>query len=133
MKITIRNIVRLVTLVPLGLFLLYCVYFSATHEASPKYNDCGVVVSKSNDEVPIKHGTRTELYLNVQFDKTGFRSIECEPTTYFKYQKGDRVCFDLNQKISISHRIYTSIGWTVMIIGGLVLWVLLAGYIFRND
>jgi hypothetical protein len=131
-KMKTRNIVRMVTFVPLGLLILYSIYYALTHDPHPRYKDCGVVVSKSNDEVPIKHGSKTELYLNIQFDKSGFRSIECEPTTYFKYQKDERVCFNLRQKTSVSHIIYTLIGWVVMFIGGLIWLVLFVMYLTGN-
>ena len=80
------------------------------------YGDCGFIVSRSTDEIVIKHGTRTELYLNVQFDKSGFKSIDVSPTTYFKYKKGDRVCFDLHKDIPLKQMIFTIIGEMVIFI-----------------
>ncbi len=112
MKLTIRNIVRIITLAPLTIYLLYCVCFFIVYPLHPKYNDCGKIISKSNDEVAIKHGSRTELYLNIQFNKTGFKSIEVSPTTYFKHSIGATICFDLDKETS---RWYT----TSIFVGGL--------------
>ena len=93
----IKNIVRIITLIPLSLYFIYCSYFVITNFNENTYIDCGTVISRLSDEINIKHGTKTELYLNVQFDKSGFRSIECTPTTYFSKKKGDDVCFKLKK------------------------------------
>lgn len=60
-----------------------------------RVSQTGTVISKSQDEVTIKYGTETELYLNIQFDNVGFKSIEVEPTTYFGSDVGERVSFGL--------------------------------------
>jgi hypothetical protein len=60
-----------------------------------RVSQTGTVISKSQDEVTIKYGTKTELYLNIQFDNVGFKSIEVEPTTYFGSDVGERVSFGL--------------------------------------
>ena len=86
-KELIRKIVRITTLSIVGTYLTFCVYFFLTHPAHPKYLDCGKVVSKSQDEVVIKYGTRTELFLNVQFKKTGFKAVEVNATDYFGTKK----------------------------------------------
>lgn len=63
-KIEWRNIVRFLTLIPLSLYLIFCCYHFI-NESRPTYLDCGKVISRSNDEVRIKSGTQTELYLNI--------------------------------------------------------------------
>lgn len=69
-----------------------------------KESQTGTVISKSQDEVTIKYGTQTELYLNIQFDKLGFKSIEVEPTTYFGSNVGERVTFRLTkEKTNLEH------------------------------
>lgn len=85
---------RKIVLVLLTMYLTYCTYFFITN-AYRTYLDCGKVVSKSNDELNIKHGTRTVLYLNIEFEKSGFKSIKSEPTLYFSKKVGDTVCFNL--------------------------------------
>ena len=96
----LKNIVRILLLTPLAMYLLYCCFHFILFENRPQYLDCGTVVSRSNDEVAIKHGTQTNLYLNVQFENSGFRSIECSPTTYFSKKVGDKVCFKLDKPVS---------------------------------
>jgi hypothetical protein len=76
-----------------------------TNENCPKYLDCGKVISKSNDEVIIKRGSKTNLYLNVQFKQSGFISVESNQTTYFSHNVGDNVCFYLNKHMPQSHYI----------------------------
>lgn len=99
MKISLKHIIAFSIVGIVVLFLLYCLfYFLFTDLKATKYLDCGKVISKSNDEIPIKYGTKTQLYLNVQFDKTGFKSVLCDPTTYFKYKVGENVCFNLYDK-----------------------------------
>lgn len=113
---TIKNILRIVTLSVLGIYFSHCVYYFLTNEARPKYKDCGIVVSKSSDEVIIKRGSRTELYLNIQFEKSKFRSVNVEPTTYFSNNVGDYVCFYLDKELSILHNIQIIIGATVLLL-----------------
>lgn len=105
-------------------FLMYCVYHFITNGFRPTYLDCGKIISKSNDVVPIKHGSRTVLYLNVQFNKSGFYSVECDPSTYFSKQIGDNVCFNLDQKISNWFIIRNILGFGFLII----VCVLILGY-----
>ena len=129
MKFTTKNVVRMVVLVPLSFFLIFCSYIFLAKQDMLKYVDCGTVVSKSNDEVAIKHGSQTLLYLNVQFEKAGFKSIGCSPTTYFSRKVGDRVCFELENKSATVYRIYSTIGLmflaTVAIMGvvGLIVYI----------
>lgn len=129
----IKKIARIVVLIPIAIYLLYCAYYSITEDMYPKYNDCGEIISKSNDEVAIKHGVKTELYLNIQFDNNGFRSIECNPTTYFNHNKGERVCFDLEKETSSIHKLNFMFGGIVIIGGGLFSIVCLFVYLFTND
>lgn len=69
-----------------------------------KESQTGTVISKSQDEVTIKYGTETKLYLNIQFDNLGFKSIEVEPTTYFGSEVGERVTLGLTkQKTNLEH------------------------------
>lgn len=112
-KHKIRNFFRIIILVPIALFLLYCTYFFIENPTHPTYLDCGKVISKSTDEVAIKYGTQTKLFLNVQFEKSGFRSIECEPTTYFGTKTGKKVCFNLHQETSLWYGLKSLIGVSV--------------------
>ena len=92
MKNKKKTIVRVVTAAIFLLFTAHCAWHIATTEREIKVFACGVVVSKSNDEVSIKYGVKTELYLNINFNNLGFLSKKVPPTTYFKYNKGDRIC-----------------------------------------
>lgn len=97
--ISISDLIRYVILTVFGIamfvFSIYsAIYFIKTPHIE-RTSQVGTVISKSQDEVTIKHGTQTELYLNIQFDNVGFKSIEVEPTTYFGSAVGERVSFGL--------------------------------------
>lgn len=80
-------------------FCTYCSFeFIYDEFIKKKEIDCGVIISHSSDEISIKHGVSTELYLNIQFEKQGFISKEVSPTLYFKYENGDKICFTINEK-----------------------------------
>lgn len=130
-EINFKNIVRIITALAVGIYLSYCVYYFMTNETHPKYKDCGVIVSKSSDEVIIKHGTRTDLYLNIQFEKSEFRSVNVDPTTYFSNKKGDYVCFYLNQTQSISHNIHMIVAMTTLVIIGILSLSMFLIYLFN--
>jgi hypothetical protein len=91
------------------------------------------LVSKSNDEVTIKRGVKTQLYLNIQFNKSGFRSIECNPTTYFSKQVGDNVCFNLEKDTSAWYFINNLIGLFVLVILTLIVTVLFVTWLMPDS
>ena len=132
-KMTFRNIVRLIVLVPIGIFLLYSLAYFGNNKLRPEYLDCGKVVSKSNDEVAIKYGVKTELYLNIQFEKSGFRSIECNPTTYFSKKVNERVCFYLDEKTTALHKILFISGGITLAIVGIIVLVFLIMYLLPEN
>ena len=132
MKINIKNIIRLIILLPLSIYLLYSVYYFITNDIKPTYIDCGIVKSKSYDDVVIKYGTKTELYLNVQFEKTGFKSIECSPTTYFSKNIGDNICFELNKDTTFQHKIISISGLLILSILGSILIGIIIWYIIPD-
>lgn len=129
----IKNIVRVVILTPVLTYLFYCVYHLLSNEYNPTFLDCGIVISRSTDEIAIKHGSKTELYLNVQFKKSGFKSINCEPTTYFKYKKGDNVCFNIDKDMGKWYNINNSVGLIVLVILTIMLVLFLLFYYLLPD
>ena len=123
-----KKVITLPIIVITGLFLVFCTLYFLFTDLKVTYPDCGKVVSKSSDEVAIKHGSKTELYLNVQFQKSGFRSVLCEPTTYFQYKIGDKVCFNIEDDVANSGFLHfcKGVGFftvctVVFIVGGHVL------------
>lgn len=126
--------IKYLLLVTAILFSGYSVAISIDYLITEKtYMDCGLIVSRSTDEIVIKHGTRTDLYLNVQFDKSGFRSIKVNPTTYFKYKKGERICFDLKKEISIKQMILITIGEMVIVLCLIVVIFLFFNWLFTES
>ena len=69
--------------------------FSSFLENNTEHEYTGVVLSKSTDEVQIKYGTRTDLYLLMQFENRA-RAIEVSPTTYLSSEVGDELTFKLD-------------------------------------
>jgi hypothetical protein len=96
-----------------------CLFF-IVNPAHPTRPDCGKVISKSQDEVVIKYGTETKLYLNVQFDKEGFKAVNVSPTTYFDTKNGKRVCFDLYLPVSDWYMLRLVFGILFLIVGGVI-------------
>lgn len=112
---------------PFILFSMYSVYYCIVNDRLQYETDCGIVKSKSSDEVAIKHGTTTELYLNIQFDNSGFLSKNVSPTTYFSYSVGDRACFGIKKNKSGAHYFTCIVGYVVSY---LLLCAILMGFIY---
>jgi len=112
--------------------VIYSSFYFFTHEHSPKYTDCGIIKSKSQDEVIIKYGTKTELFLNVEFDKAGFKSVEANPTTYFKYNIGDRICWDLKIPQTDNHYILMMLGAMVVVACSIALGIYFIYWLVKN-
>lgn len=126
----IRVIVRWTVLIPIIGFLLYSVVFVTCNPITPKYQDCGAVTMKSNDEVAMKYGTRTELYLLVSFDKSGSRAMNVSPTTYFNTRVGDRLCFMLPEPTSVFYFIKLLVGFSTLTILGALCYIYLLYMLF---
>ena len=110
MTTKLKKTIGIVLISPIAIFLLYSIYYSLTNDRVSYYNDCGVIRSKSSSELSIKHGSETILYLNVDFKKSGFKSVKTSPTTYFKHNVGDRICLDLSNKSTSKHDILMVFG-----------------------
>ena len=128
MKINIKNIIRLI----ICIYSLYSIYYFITNDIKPTYIDCGIVKSKSHDDIIIKYGTETELYLNIQFKKTGFKSIKCSPTVYFSKNIGDNICFELNKDTTFQHKIISISGLLILSILGSILIEIIIWYIIPD-
>lgn len=94
----IRKVIKFIITLGLSLWLGSSVGTYLTNELRSRVTDKGIVVSKSSDEVAIKRGSETELYLNIQFEQHGFKSLKVEPTTYFQMSKGERVIFSWEEQ-----------------------------------
>lgn len=129
MEIKISIILILSSIVIYFLFSIF--HFLAT-PTNPKYKDCGPIVSKSNDEVTIRYGSRTKLYLNINFNKTGFRSIEVSPTTYFGNNVGQNVCFDLKENKSDFYKTNNMLGCILFVLIIIVIFLLIIGFWSEN-
>jgi hypothetical protein len=93
-----KNILRIITLTIVIVIYAIGIFNGIDEYQNGTYQDCGTIISKSQDEVTIKYGSRTELYLNVKFINSGFKSILVDPTTYFKNKIGNNICFQLNKE-----------------------------------
>jgi len=111
------------------MFFTYSIYYSYTHKLKDTYLDCGMIRSKSGEEIAIRHGVKTILLLNIDFNKTGFKSIEVDYTTYFKYLKGQNICFNLEKEQTIIHLIFFVVSYVVQTFIVLVLIYYLLRYI----
>jgi hypothetical protein len=129
----IKKTIRTMVLVFVTTYLGYCVFHFLSNDVHPTYVDCGKVISKSADEIVIKYGTKSELYLNIQFDKTGFKSIECDPTTYFSKKVGERVCFNLHKQTNTFYEMNGLIGFITLLGLASLLLFLFVAYLFNLE
>lgn len=111
------------------MFFVYSIYYSYTHKLKDTYLDCGLIRSKSGEEIAIKHGVKTILLLNVDFNKTGFQSIEVDYTTYFKYSKGQNICINLEEEQTIIHLMFFVVSYVVQTLIVLILLYYFVRYI----
>jgi len=117
----------------LTIYILYCIGHLAVNKPNPTYLDCGKILSKSNTETPMKHGTRTLLYLNVQFNSSGFKSMEVDPTTYYGNHEGGSICFNLYKETSAIYTINSLIGIVASLFISLTLVALFFIWLFDDN
>lgn len=115
-KIKLKKIVRLLILCSLTLYLVYCFCHFLLTETRPTYFDCGNVVSKSSNEVVIKNRSIINFYLIIQFEKSGYRSIQCNPTTYFSKNIGEKACFYLYKEMGSFYNLNNLIGMFIAVL-----------------
>lgn len=117
----------------LATYILYCIGHLVVNKPNPTYVDCGKILSKSNTETPRKHGARTLLYLNVQFNSSGFKSMEVDPTTYYGNHEGGSICFNLYKETSGIYTINSIIGIVASLLISFTLVVLFFIWLFDDD
>lgn len=61
------------------------------------YRDCGIVKEKL--VIPGGYKASGKTVMGIQFEKTGFKAIDVDETTYLKHRAGDRVCFELSRRV----------------------------------
>jgi len=125
-----KRVIKLILASLLGGLMVGSTIYMLTNKSNPTYVDCGVVKSKSADEVAIKHGVTTELYLNIHFKNSGFRAVKVNPTTYFGAQKNEIICFHLNKETTFLHKLLYSIGMISIIVFSFTLIVLFICWLF---
>ncbi len=112
----------------------YCIYRYEVDKPFTKYMYFGTILKHSSDEVSIKHGTRTELYLLIRFDSLYItKAIEVSPTTYLDNKDGDKVCFSLQKQTLYpkSHTGYAFFGMILEIIIGSIIIILLLYFLIK--
>lgn len=76
----------------------YLVYrFQYEKEFQKEIRYCGIVTYKSADQVEIKNGHDTELYLGFKNEITGELPIKVGINTYMTHKVGDEICFKLSK------------------------------------
>lgn len=90
-----------VLLILLTFVLNYPVYLGIEHinYSNQTKTYCGIVKDIETQLKAVKHGTRSDYYLLVEFDSIGTRLIDVTPETFYIYGKeGNRVCFELRNQ-----------------------------------
>lgn len=119
-----KKITKYIILIIIISFIGYCIYELETKKPFTEYVYCGTILKHSSDEVTIKHGVKTELYLLVRFDNLNItKAIEVSPTTYFNNKDGDNVCFTLEKQTLYPElkTIYTGLGMLFYFISSVLL------------
>jgi len=113
--------------IALAYYSIMLSYYYITNEFTPKYQDCGVVVSNGVSEIPVKRGSYTDFYLNIQFEKAGFKSIDVSRATWYSTKVNEHVCFNLPIAMPESHHIKFMGGCIILFALGIIL---VMGFIF---
>lgn len=105
----------------LGIFFIFTgIAFSISEGMYPEtYKDCGKV--KNKIVVPGGYKQSGKTFLGVQLEKTGFKAVQVDETTYLKYEVGDSVCFNLEKDQTTKDKawILFKIGsWFILLFGG---------------
>lgn len=105
--------ITFVTILLLGLFAysISAIHFFITTDTWIHYQDCGKVVGSSSEDRPVKHGSQTEFYLLIQYEKQGFKAQEVGVTTYYQYKDaiGKKLCFEQSESNPVISTIYDHI------------------------
>lgn len=128
-----RSFLRKLTIALISIISVYCIWYYFTQEGFPTYLDCGKVIKKSQEEVSIRRGVRTELYLIVEFEKSGLKAQYVNPTTYFKFNKGDTVCFNIQEEVSDSHKAKMFFGFILFMVFCFVLVIFFVAYLVGEE
>ena len=92
---------KIILIVLLALVLNYPVYLGIDdiNYANQTKTYCGTVKDIETQLKAVRHGTRTDYYLLVEFDSIGTRLIDVTPETFYIHGKnGNRVCFELRNQ-----------------------------------
>ena len=115
------NVKKSTVIAFLGIFLIFTgIALSISEGIYPEtYKDCGKV--KNKIVVPGGYKRSGKTFLGVQFQKTGFKAVQVDETTYLKYESGDSVCFNLQKDQTVKDKawILFKLGsWLILFFGG---------------
>lgn len=94
----ILNFIRWSILGTILIYFIFCMVLSLTNERFPKETQCGKVLKKSYDEVTIKYGSRTDLYLLIDFYNIPTKAINVTETAYLQAEIGKEICLQLSKQ-----------------------------------
>ena len=118
--------------------LAYRPYQSFLFENTKKLY-CGNVVDINTKLANVKHGTKTEYFLLVNFDNLGNRLIEVNAETFYTHEAGNRICLELSNrfvtkesKLSLFEAVILSIAFLLDIILGIALTVYVFTFVYYS-
>ena len=132
MKNTKQKAQVITIVVLLAVCAISWVYIGTT-DAFPTQTECGTVLGRPSFEHVHKRSTSVSFYLLVQFDKTGFKTVDCDRDTYHKFDRGNRICFDLPKEPSVTHKILVVWGYVSAILIPVILVAGLFAWLITND
>jgi hypothetical protein len=136
MKTTLQILIVTIA-VSVGVYGIYNAYL-IIKALTTTHQECGKIIHKVNDEVPVKHGTRTEFLFIMDWENGKRSDLEVSATTYFNNAVGNRVCFTFNNQPDLNFIQFTFgiIGFILLIvlfiIGLSFLWDFVV-WVFKNE
>lgn len=111
----IKQVLKGLLYLIIGITFIITIVYNLNHKFRLYEKDCGTLYMKSYEDIVIKHGTRTELYLIVETKNQGLRSKEVGITEYMTTEIGDLVCMDIYVNQGDYHEVYMIIGAFFMV------------------
>lgn len=129
----IRITVVIILLLALFSYSISAIHYFITTDRWIHYKDCGKVVGSSSEDKPIKHGSQTEFYLLIKYEKQGFKAQEVGVTDYYHYKDsiGKKLCFEQLESNPVMSTTYNSIKHFLGILF-IIIYVIVFLYIFIN-
>jgi len=102
-KYPLKRVVFIIVVSIIIIFSNYKYFTSGVTLQNPtkiyKGTECGIILSNFTELINVKHGTKTDYYLQIKFnDRTCIKKVTAE--TFLESKVGENICFDKNESIN---------------------------------